>query len=154
MSRWQNELSQDPQLAGAVAEALSPAELPAELRARMRERVLQRLAAEPPARTLTQRSAQGQWLPVVTGVSVKILRQDPGTRNVTYLLRMQPGATLPAHEHSQDEECLVIEGELWMGDHVVRAGDWHVARAGSTHLDFRTKTGCTVLIRAEMRAFS
>ena len=154
MSRLRNELSQDVELAGAIAEALSPDELSAERRERMRARVLARVAAEPPPQTITLRSPQGRWLPVVEGVSVKILRQDREARNMTYLLKMEPGSRLPAHDHAQDEECLVVEGELWMGDHVVRAGDWHIAKAGSHHVDFRTKTGCMVLIRAEMRGLS
>jgi hypothetical protein len=36
------------------------------------------------------------------------------------------------------------------GDHVMRSDDWHVARSGSTHEDFWSKTGSLLFIRAEM----
>jgi quercetin dioxygenase-like cupin family protein len=35
---------------------------------------------------------------------------------------LYPGASLPAHDHPADEECLVLEGEVMLGDIVGRAG--------------------------------
>jgi hypothetical protein len=46
----------------------------------------------------------------------------------------------------------VIEGEVRIGDHIIRAGDLHVAAPGSHHEDFRTTTGALVLIRSHIPA--
>jgi quercetin dioxygenase-like cupin family protein len=63
---------------------------------------------------------------------------------------MEPGSRVPVHSHTQEEHCLVLEGEVNIGEHVMRSGDWHIARTGSTHEDFWSKTGCLLFIRAEM----
>jgi quercetin dioxygenase-like cupin family protein len=67
---------------------------------------------------------------------------------------MEPGSRVPVHSHTQEEQCLVVEGEVTIGEHIFRAGDWHVAMPGTTHSDFSTRTGCLVFIRAEIPARS
>jgi quercetin dioxygenase-like cupin family protein len=46
---------------------------------------------------------------------------------------MQPGARYDSHSHEDDEECLVIEGDLVFGHLTVKAGDFHFALKGRTH---------------------
>ena len=65
----------------------------------------------------------------------------------SYMIRLEPGAWAPAHEHPADEECLVLEGSLWQGDVYLKAGDFHVARPGMKHGELRTDTGAVVFIR-------
>ena len=43
----------------------------------------------------------------------------------------------------------MLEGEVFLGDHVIREGDWHVALPGSTHSEYFSKSSCLLLIRAE-----
>ena len=43
-------------------------------------------------------------------------------------------------------------GEVTIGDHVMRSGDWRVARPESRHVDFWSKTGCLLFIRSELAA--
>ena len=42
----------------------------------------------------------------------------------------------------------MIEGEAWMGDAVLRAGDFQVAQAGSRHPAIKITTGCLLLVHA------
>ena len=59
-----------------------------------------------------------------------------------------PGASLPAHDHPADEECLVLEGEVMLGDILGRAGDYHLAPKGLPHGTITSKTGALLFIRA------
>lgn len=63
---------------------------------------------------------------------------------------MEPGSRVPVHSHTQEEHCLVLEGEVRIGEHIMRSGDFHVALPGTAHEDFRTTTGCLLFIRAEI----
>ncbi|MFL5101028.1 MAG: cupin domain-containing protein, partial [Xanthobacteraceae bacterium] len=67
---------------------------------------------------------------------------------VTYLIRGQPGARLPSHEHDDDEEIYVLSGDLTMGTLTLRAGDFHLARRGVQHPTATTAAGCMLLVSA------
>ena len=45
------------------------------------------------------------------------------------------------------EECVVLEGEVWLGDVFCRAGDFHFAPAGLRHGAIRTEAGCLLYVR-------
>jgi quercetin dioxygenase-like cupin family protein len=142
----------DADTSGALAADVAPLELRSELRARMRERLLNRIASQPPSGMLTLRADEGTWEAIAPGVTVKVLHEEPGMNMSTFLVRMRPGSRAPVHSHRTEEQCLVLEGEVNVGDHVIRGGDWHVALPGSMHSDFWSKTGCLLLIRAERPA--
>jgi anti-sigma factor ChrR (cupin superfamily) len=93
------------------------------------------------------RAGEGTWetLPL-PGVQVKRLSFDPARRLATMLVRMAPGASYPSHRHAGPEECYVVEGELHVGDLVMRAGDFQRAEASSAHVPQFTETGCLLLI--------
>jgi ChrR Cupin-like domain len=58
-------------------------------------------------------------------------------------VRALPGATYYSHLHDQGhEECLVLEGDLIMGDLKLLPGDFHLAAKGSTHPPATTMSGC------------
>jgi quercetin dioxygenase-like cupin family protein len=140
-----------PEVIAALAAALRPADLDAGERDRMRTRILNRVKAAPPDGTLTIRAHEGIWQDYAPGVQIKILHQEPKLSAMTFLARMAPDSVVPLHGHVQEEHCLVLDGEASMGEHVLHAGDWHVALPGSTHHNFSSRTGCLLLIRAEMR---
>ena len=106
--------------------------------------------AAPPDGTTTTRAHEGIWQDYGPGVQIKILHQEPGLSSMTCLVRMAPNSVVPVHHHTQEEHCLVLEGEASMGEHILHAGDWHVARPGSTHHNFGSRTGCLLLVRADM----
>jgi len=132
----------------ALTEAVPPAELSAQQRASMRARVMERIADVPPADTETIRGSQLAWREAWPKVWVKVLRADVAADVQITLMRFEPGGRIPGHAHRSDEECYVIEGEVLVGSHLVRAGDFHVAHAGGTHPDLFSGSGALVMLRS------
>ncbi|PCJ53495.1 MAG: hypothetical protein COA70_09380 [Planctomycetota bacterium] len=95
---------------------------------------------------------QGEWHPTgVEGVAYRKLFFDGEKKRLTAIFRMDPGASYPAHDHTQDEECLVLGGELIVDERLtMRRGDFQRAEAGSRHGLQRTETGCLLLITSGM----
>jgi mannose-6-phosphate isomerase-like protein (cupin superfamily) len=129
----------------ALASALAP-QLPERERAdALRHRILDRVRRERQS-FLTVRATDGAWEPLAPSVAVKVL-EDDGTMQ-TFLLRLDPGARLPAHDHPRsDELCVVMEGTVSLGGIEVSAGDYHVAFAGSTHGEIVSTTGAVLFLR-------
>lgn len=84
-----------------------------------------------------------RWL----GIELCMLRETDGSRS--YLMRMQPGSTLPAHRHSQDEVSMMVEGEAWVGDSLMGPGDFQFMPAGVDHSAIRSPQGCVAFIHGE-----
>jgi quercetin dioxygenase-like cupin family protein len=139
----------DEGVAEAIAEALRPEELPAGRRAAMLDRISGLIADQPP-QTRTIRADGVDWISFSPHVWVKTLRRDADRNLQMVLFRMEPGGVVPAHEHTKEEECLVLEGEIFIGDHRVGAGDLHIAGAGAAHGDITTRTGALVMVRSEI----
>ncbi len=94
-----------------------------------------------------RRKEDGDWENTgVTGVRVRRLFVDQRRNQITMLVRMDAGADYPRHVHDGPEECLVLEGDLHVGDTVLTAGDYQRADVGSLHAVQRTVRGCTLLI--------
>jgi mannose-6-phosphate isomerase-like protein (cupin superfamily) len=89
------------------------------------------------------RSGDTPWRSLPSpGIEVRPLL---GTK--TLLVRMQPGAVYPSHEHRLSEQCFVLEGSIVDSTGItVHAGDFVCMPAGSTHGEIHTDTGCTFLI--------
>jgi quercetin dioxygenase-like cupin family protein len=85
------------------------------------------------------------WVELLPKAHAKLLFTDGIAES--YMVRLEPGAWAPAHEHPAAEECLVLEGTLWQGDVFLKAGDFHVARPGMRHGELRTDTGALIFIR-------
>jgi putative transcriptional regulator len=133
---------------------------------RLRSRILE--AASPNARDTSSGSAQvwkrwtppkenpewfllrgrdGDWEGIgIDGVSVCRLFTDPSRDSVTMLIRMDPGSIYPSHRHGGPEECYVLEGDLKIGDVVMRKGDYQRVERQSVHPVQSTDGGCLLLI--------
>jgi quercetin dioxygenase-like cupin family protein len=116
----------------------------------LRERVLARVRAAPAMVTI--RAGEGRWQPFLPKVEIKVLREADGYLN--YLMRLEAGARVPAHDHPMDEECLVLEGEINIGDLVVRAGDYHVAPRGVHHGVLESRAGALLFLRSAIPEMS
>ncbi|HEY3243416.1 MAG TPA: cupin domain-containing protein [Phycisphaerae bacterium] len=98
-----------------------------------------------------QRASEGAWEGTgVGGVMVRRLFVDQARNQFTALVRMTPGAAYPRHIHNGPEECLVLEGDLHVGDDVLLAGDYQRAPAGSRHGIQHTESGCLLLITSSL----
>jgi len=133
-----------PDIEDALADALAPVEPAGERAAALRARVLERVHGE--ARPfVTVRSSEGNWQTLAPKVAIKMLDDDG--RMQAFLIRLDPGGRIPGHHHSVDEQCVVLEGSVRLGDVEAGAGDYHVALAGSTHGDIVSETGALLFLR-------
>jgi hypothetical protein len=93
--------------------------------------------------TLTRRAGTGVWTEMGPGVSFTVLFEDPVAKRRSILVRALPGSNYASHFHDEGhEECLVLEGDLIMGDLKLLPGDYHIAAKGSTHPAATTISGC------------
>jgi anti-sigma factor ChrR (cupin superfamily) len=113
--------------------AVQPVDLSPERHNAMRERIL------------TVRGDEGEWQEFSAGVCKKQLFNDG--QSEAYLVRMEAGARCPAHDHHADEECVVLSGEVWLGDIFVRAGDFHLAPRGIPHAEIYSPKGVLLYVR-------
>lgn len=110
--------------------------------ARLKRGALRRVAASP--RVVAEGAG---WRPFSAKAEMKILFDDGVHRS--WLVRMQPGGALPPHAHDDgDEECVVLEGEVWVNGLRYGPGDYTVALRGSTHHSVRTATGAVFFLRS------
>jgi anti-sigma factor ChrR (cupin superfamily) len=124
-----------------TAEALAPA-----VAARIKRRLLARIAEDSTPRHLTAQAADNTWQPFVQGVDIKVLNEADGI--MSYLLRLAPGASFPSHRHPTDEECVVLEGMIQIGNELlVPAGGFHMAHRDSIHAPVSTVAGATIFLR-------
>lgn len=82
------------------------------------------------------------WQPFAPGISRRILYRDGGAAGMLYHAR--PGAQVPGHLHDHDEECLMLAGELFADDVLLRGGDYQLAPAGTRHGGLMTDTGALI----------
>ncbi|MCG3126651.1 MAG: hypothetical protein CHACPFDD_01502 [Phycisphaerae bacterium] len=96
---------------------------------------------------LIRRAAEAAWEPVgIEGIAIRRLFVDRQRDQMTMLVRMAPGTAYPRHVHHGPEECLVLEGDLRVGDTVLRAGDYQRAAPDSQHGVQSTEGGCLLMI--------
>jgi anti-sigma factor ChrR (cupin superfamily) len=67
------------------------------------------------------------------GIKAKTLLVDKKSGLLTVLMKMDPGARLPDHEHVLIEQTFVIEGALVCGEGTCSAGNFVWRPAGSRH---------------------
>lgn len=85
------------------------------------------------------------WHEVAKGVSRKKLCANDN--RVSYFYRMEPESEVPEHSHPQDEECMVLQGELFFGDILLKAMDYQLAPTGSMHGKIYTDVGSILFVR-------
>lgn len=98
-------------------------------------------------------TAKMEWAPLVEsgvdtrGIFVKGLRTDRATgRAASFLLRFEPDASYPYHNHPAGEELFVLSGSCVIEGATLEAGDYLYTPPGSKH-SVRTDTGCTLLFQ-------
>jgi hypothetical protein len=95
----------------------------------------------------TSRERQAQWENFAPGIRRRMLWQAGNA--CAYVARAQLGAAVPAHGHRNDEECLMIEGELFTGDVLIREGEFQLAPAGLKHGLVQAATASLVYLRGD-----
>ena len=142
------ELAEDDaeaRLMGRALELLAFAPEPLEPQPALRDQVLARLqdARRDPWFVVRgdyfARAAEIDWQLLAEGIEIKRLYRDDAGARVT-LVRMAPNLVFPEHAHDGIEDLFLLEGEAWVGDVPMRAGDYCRAEAGTTHSDVRSGT--------------
>lgn len=94
---------------------------------------------------------QSEWLPLIEGgvhypgIFVKSLRYDSiNKRSTTILLKFEPGAAYPYHNHPAGEELFVLNGEAIIENVKFLEGDYLYTPANFKH-SVSTEKGCTIL---------
>jgi anti-sigma factor ChrR (cupin superfamily) len=89
----------------------------------------------------------GRWRELAPGVRMKRMWDKR-----TFLLRCEPGSSVPAHEHRAFEHAVVISGDLVSNLGVYGPGDYHGVPTGGVHDAWTTRGGCVVLIQYDETA--
>ncbi len=144
-----------------LAEAHDPVEIDDETVLRMRNNLMSKIKLpqsgieNPPLEAgfdLVAASDTDGWIEAFPGGSFKVLHGDITIPDslLSYLIRLEPGFEMEGHGHPFDEETLMLEGDLSLGDIQLNAGDFHFAAAGVTHGKVSTKTGCIAFMRGAL----
>jgi len=129
--------------AGLIPE-LAPPDV---MRKRMLADIVQRTGK--PAMQVVRKS-EGQWREILAGVEIKVLQENSDEQSQTTLWRLQPGASVPRHQHRQNEECLILEGSIIHDGNEYFAGDYLLSPVGMLHDHFVAPRGALFLIRGEI----
>ncbi len=112
---------------------------------RVRARVLRGIAAESTAGRAVVDAGSVGWRPFLPGIERKVLHESDGV--MSYLLKFAPGATLPAHRHPADEECVVLEGAVRIGRLVLGPGSFQKVRRKTLDADTTSDDGAVIYLR-------
>jgi len=83
---------------------------------------------------------------VAPDISCKLLSSDAEAHTVGMLVRLAPGGRYPAHVHAGLEELHLLDGELWIDERKLYAGEYNRAEAGSADALVWSGTGCTCVL--------
>jgi len=86
------------------------------------------------------------WEDVAPGISCKLLATDTDRHIVSMLVSLVPGGSYPAHTHAGVEELHLLNGELWIDDRKLCAGDYNRAEPGTGDQRVWSETGCACVL--------
>ena len=89
-----------------------------------------------------------KWPDYAPGIRRRVMWQRDGQAAMLYLT--EPNAEVPHHSHHHDEECFMVQGELYLDDTLLREGDYQLAKGGSQHLVTRTDTGVVLFAHGDL----
>lgn len=98
--------------------------------------------------SFTVRDEDAGWPDFAPGIQRRMLWQHAGQAAMLYYA--QPGACVPLHTHGHDEECLMVQGELFLDDVLLQPGDYQLAPAGSGHRITETDTGAVIYAHGDL----
>ena len=136
-----------------LADSQIPEAVPDQMRTRLRGNLLDQIAREAAGQGegyTTVRANEGEWVQALPGAEIKILLQQDEDGPLSYLARLEAGFEMPGHVHELDEECIMLEGDLAMGDIYLEAGDYHFSAKGMNLGKHRTKQGALIFLRGAL----
>jgi quercetin dioxygenase-like cupin family protein len=110
--------------------------------------VFVRESGDPISERALVRDAEAGWPEFAPGIRRRVLWTGGGQAALLY--RADPGASVPVHSHGHDEECLMVQGELFLDDVLLQTGDYQLAPAGSGHRITETDTGVIIYAHGDL----
>jgi anti-sigma factor ChrR (cupin superfamily) len=113
------------------------------------ERVAKRIryeAREGSQLQAAERAPDPQWEEPAPGIHCKLLATDLERNRVSMLVRLEPGVEYPPHCHAGVEELHLLDGELWIDERKLFAGDYNRAEPGTADQRVWSETGCTCVL--------
>ena len=84
-----------------------------------------------------------EWQEMGPGVAMKMLAGANG--RVIAMFKFDAGYVGGTHDHSDAEFSYVLDGSILSNGVLMEAGHAYAAQAGTTHDEFRTDTGATLV---------
>jgi anti-sigma factor ChrR (cupin superfamily) len=115
----------------------------------LRERLARRIAADTGGDIVmptVRQCSEPDWEEVAPGISCKLLATDIERNRVSMLVRLAPGVEYPPHRHAGVEELHLLDGELWINERKLQAGDFSHAEPGTSDRRVWSETGCTCVL--------
>lgn len=161
----QSELAAFESAIAAIAYTIPPVPVAPDLKNRLFQRIaklsstpaeevssepVSELSPNPKLAHFIRRSHDVKWKPFgVAGISIGRLFIDKAKREITCLLRLEPGIEFPLHRHAGVEEIFMLEGDLVVEGEVCYQGDYIRSLPGSTHSSI-TEGGCLLLMKSSL----
>ncbi len=125
-----------------AVQAITPVEPPPSAR----EKIMDAIRNVPGAHeSRTVRAEEGKWATLAPGARMKVLSKEAG--RMTFLVDLDPHATVPAHDHEGGEDSYVVRGSCHIGALALDTGDFHHADATAHHGDVvASADGCLLLV--------
>jgi anti-sigma factor ChrR (cupin superfamily) len=92
-----------------------------------------------------------EWEQVSPGIWCQLLARDEERERVSMLVRLAPGVVYPPHTHAGVEELHLLDGELWIDERKLFAGDFNRAEPGTSDQLVWSETGCTCVLVTSLR---
>lgn len=118
---------------------------------RLSSRIGSKSGGQDPSERSFPASDEPDWEEVAPGIHCKILSVDAPRDYVSMLVRLAPGTDYPPHTHAGVEELHLLEGELWIDDRKLFAGDYNRAEPGTTDRRVWSETGCTCVLTTSIQ---
>lgn len=115
------------------------------LRARVLDKIHASVTNEDDNTAIVIPKMKGKWIRMTPLIKFKILLNEGDTGS--YYLKLKAGATLPPHDHPDAEECIILEGDIFMGDQHLFSGDYQITPKGKNHPNIHTENGALLYIR-------
>ena len=97
---------------------------------------------------LTVTDSEAGWPQFAPGIKRRVLWQRGHQASMLYYA--EPGLHVPQHRHGHDEECLMLQGDLFLDDQLLQTGDYQLAPAGTGHRRTETDTGAVIFAHGDL----
>ncbi|BAY30062.1 anti-ECFsigma factor, ChrR [Nostoc carneum NIES-2107] len=142
----ESELAALTEVAAALAYSAPSVPMAANLKARLFERINN----ETSMTALQEKAADVEWQAyTIPGVMVGTLYQDNEKREIACFVRSVANIRFPKHQHAENEEIVVLEGDLIVDGEIYQAGDRIYSLPNTVHQP-ETQQGCLLFLKTSL----